>query len=170
MKFSIYPIRSSDIQEFEQVAKRCNSTSGYKWLSSSQIPSAIPESLRETNAYSALLMWERTSSGSVYLVFNGIRLDEKDNALDQEPFGIAVNSTGVNTNGIFIHHGDWHNRTTPITPEVQKILNSTSLGNYFPLGEVPQCSSGSLSDLRNTSHDRAFKNIMDKLSINSNSE
>jgi hypothetical protein len=116
-------------------------------------------------------MWERTSSSSIFLIFNGIRLDQKDNALDQEPFGIVINSTGASTYGIFIHHGDWPNRTTPITSEVQKILESTSLGNYFPLNEVPQSSSGSLTDLQNTSHERAFNKTIDRLlvSINKNS-
>ncbi len=170
MKFSTFSISSSQVEEFEQIAKKCNSSSGYKWFSSSQIPSAIPESLRN-KLPSAMLMWERRSSSSVFLVFNNIRLDHKDNALDQEPFGIVVNALGASTYGIFIHHGDWLNRTTPITPEVQKILESTSLGNYFPLYEVPQSSSGSLTDLKNTSHEWAFKKMINKLlvSINENS-
>ena len=89
MEFSTFSLSSSHIEEFEQIAKECNATSGYKWLPSSRIPSAIPESLRKQMT-SALLMWEPTSSGSVYLVVNGIRHDQKDNALDQEPFGIVV--------------------------------------------------------------------------------
>ena len=121
---------------------------------------------------SALLMWERNSSSSVFLVFNGMRLDKKDNAIDQEPFGIVINSTGANTYGIFVHHGDWPNRTIPITSEVQKILESTSLGNYFPLTEVPQSSSGPLTELKNTSHEGAFKKTINELliHINKNSE
>ena len=169
MEFSTFSLSSSHIEEFEQIAKECNATSGYKWLPSSRIPSAIPESLRKQMT-SALLMWEPTSSGSVYLVVNGIRHDQKDNALDQEPFGIVVNATGASAYGIFAHHGNWPNRTTPITPEVQKILESTSLGNYFPLDEVPQSSSGPLTDLKNTSHEGAFRTIVNKLvSINKNS-
>ncbi len=170
MKFSTFPLSSSQVEEFEQIAKKYNSTSGYKWLSSSQIPTAIPDSLRN-KLQSAMLMWERTNSSSVFLVFNNIRLDQKDNSLDQEPFGIVVNSSGASTYGIFLHHGDWLNRTTPITPEVRKILDSTSLGNYFPLYEVSQNSSGSLTDLKNTSHEGAFKEMINKLwiSINQNS-
>lgn len=170
MKFSTFSISSSQVEEFEQIAKNYNSSSGYKWFSSSQIPSAIPEALRN-KLPSAMLMWERNSSSSAFLVFNNIRLDQKDNSLDQEPFGIVVNSSGASTYGIFIHHGDWHNRTTPITPEVLKILESTSLGNYFPLGEVLQSSSGPLTDLKNTSHEGAFNAMINKLlvSINENS-
>ena len=117
MKFSIHKIEASAIQEFEKVADRCNSSAGFEWLSSSEIPSAIPKSLRE-KMHSALMMWEHTNSSALHLVFNGIRIDEKNNSLDQEPFGIVVNSTGVNPIGIFIHHGDWNNRTIPITPDI----------------------------------------------------
>jgi hypothetical protein len=114
---------------------------------------------------SALLMWERTSSGSIYLVCNGIRHDVKDNALDQEPFGIVVHSSGASPSGIFIHHGDWRRRTTPITPAVSQVLDSTSLGNYFPLGETPSGSSGPLADLSDTSHEGAFKTMLQKLKL-----
>jgi len=78
---------------------------------------------------------------------------------------IIVNSAGASTYGIFVHHGDWPNRTIPITPDVQKILESTSLGNYFPLDEVPQSSSGPLTDLKNTSHEGAFKKTINELLI-----
>ena len=159
MELSTYSISSTQRAEFEELAQKCKLESGYKWLSSSEIPSAIPEPLR-SKMPSALLMWERTSSGCVYLVCNGMRLDKKDNALDQEPFGIVVHSSGASTSGIFIHHGDWRNRTTPITPGVRLVLDSTSLGNYFPLGEVPSGSSGPLSDLSETSHEGAFRTML----------
>jgi hypothetical protein len=170
MKFNTLSLSSSQLEEFEQIAKQINSTSGFKWLSSSEIPTAIPESLRD-KLKSAMLMWERTSSSSVFLVFNNMRFDQKDNSLDQQPFGIIVNSSGASTYGIFIDHGNWPNRTTPITPEVLKVLESTSLGNYFPLSEVSQKSSGSLGDLKNTSHEGALKEMINKLriSINQNS-
>jgi hypothetical protein len=159
MKISTYSISSSQGAEFEELSKKCKLEAGYKWLSSTEIPSAIPDSLR-SKMQSALLMWERTTSGSIYLVCNGIRLDKPFNELDQEPFGIVVNSSGASTYGLFIHHGNWNNRTIPITPEVRQVLDSTSLGNYFPLGEVSSNSSGALSELRRTSHEGAFKAVL----------
>lgn len=165
MDFSTYSISSNQREELEKLVKDCLLESGYKWLSSSEIPSAIPLSLREKMP-SALLMWEHTTSGCMYLVCNGIRLDERANAFDQEPFGIVIHSTGASTSGIFIHHGNWNNRSVPITPEAQLVLQSTSLGNYFPLDEVPANSSGSLSDLKKTSHEGAF-NAMLKILMNS---
>ena len=115
MKVTTLSLSSSQLEEFEQIAKQYTSTSGFKWLSSSEIPTAIPKSLRN-KLKSAMLMWERTSSSSVFLVFNNMRFDQKDNSLDQQPFGIVVNSSGASTYGIFIDHGNWQNRTTPITP------------------------------------------------------
>ncbi len=159
MEFSTYSISSSQCSEFDEIAQECKLESGYKYLASSEIPSAIPESLR-LKMVSALLMWERTTSGCVYLVCNGIRLDKKANALDQEPFGIVVRSTGPSTSGFFIHHGTWLHRTIDISPEVRQILDSTSVGNYFPLGEVPSAPSGPLSDLSETSHEGAFRETL----------
>lgn len=168
MKFTTFSLNSSQLDEFEQIAKQYNSTGGFKWLSSSEIPKAIPKPLRD-KLKSALLMWERTNSSSVFLVFNNIRFDQKDNSFDQHPFGIVVNSSGANTYGIFIDHGNWQNRTTPITPEVISILESSSLGNYFPLCEkISQNSSGSLTDIKNTSHGSAFQEMISELKVSIN--
>lgn len=99
----------------------------------------------------------------MYLVCNGIRRDDNDNALDQELFGIVVHSSGASHRGIFIHHGNWCDRTTRITREVLRVLDSTSLGNYFPLGGAPAASSGPLSDLTQTSHEGAFRTVLQQL-------
>ena len=162
MEYSTLSISSTQREEFEKLAKERELESGYKWLSTTELPSAIPVSLR-SKLTSALLMWDRTSSGSVYLLCNGIRLDSKVNQLDQEPFGILVHSSGASHSGTFIHHGAWDGRTVDITPEVTQVLQSTSLGNYFPLGEVPSDSSGPLSDLSGTSHEGAFNSVVKAL-------
>ena len=64
---------------------------------------------------------------------------------------------------LFAHHGDWQNRTVPITDEVREVLSSTSLGSYFPLSEVPSASSGPLSDLKRTSHEGALHTLNTRL-------
>ncbi len=105
-------------------------------------------------------MWEQSTSGTIYLVLNGVRLDAKDNALDEEPFGIAVSSTGADTSGVFIHHGDWQGRTIPLSTTHSGLLASTSLGQYFPLSRVPNSSSGPITALAKTSHEGAFNRMM----------
>jgi hypothetical protein len=159
MQFSTLPISSSQQDEFEEIARDLDAKSGFRWLSTGEFPTVIPEELR-SKLVSTMLMWEQTDSGPIYLIFNGIRLDEKVNALDQEPFGIAVSSSGASTEGVFIHHGEWANRSVPLTSDAIEVLESTSLGNYFPLGEVPDISSGSLADLTATSHVGAFGAMM----------
>ena len=159
MDFSTFGISSSQQDEFERIAQGVDAQSGFVWLSTGELPSAIPEELRP-KLVSAMLMWEKTDSGPIYLVFNGIRLDPKANALDQEPFGLVVSSSGASTDAVFIHHGNWGNRSVPITSDVRRVLESTSLGNHFPLGEVPDMSSGSLEDLSGASHEGAFGAMM----------
>ena len=162
MKLSVLSLTSSQQAEFEELSRNLGMESGYRWLSSSELPSTIPPTLRPKLS-SALLMWERTSSDCTQIVCNGIRLEPKDNALDQEPFGVVVYSSGASTGGVFIHHGGWKGRTTPITSEVSQILASSSLGNYFPLGEVPSAGPGPLSDLSQTSHKDAFNAMIGQL-------
>jgi hypothetical protein len=162
MKITNHSLTSTQQTEFEDLAQRLRTESGYKWLSSDDLPTAIPRSLRD-KIPSALLMWDRTATGGTFIVCNGIRLDDKDDALDQHPFGLAILSSGASTAGIFIDHGNWSGRTIPITPDVRQVLESTSLGRYFPLGEVPQASSGPLSDLSGTSHEGAFRAVIRNL-------
>ena len=159
MKFSILSLTSTHQSEFETLSRSLDSSAGYRWLSKNDIPSRVPVSLR-AKMPAALMMWERTSSGCTVIVCNGIRLDRPARALDQEPFGVAVYSSGASTAGVFVHHGSWRGRTTRITPEIQTILGSTVLANYFPLGGAPSKSSGPLSDLSGTPHEGAFRAVM----------
>jgi hypothetical protein len=162
MKFSVHSLTSTQQTEFESLARSFPSTGGYRWLATADMPSAIPASLR-AKMRAALAIAEKTSSGCTILVCNGIRVDRKSSALDQEPFGVAVYSSGASTAGIFIHHGAWKNRTIPITPEIRLSLESTALAGYYPLGGAPSKSSGPLSDLSHTPHEGAFKAAMQQL-------
>lgn len=156
MKTSILSLTSTQQAEFEALSRKLGSSAGYRWLSGKGIPSRVPGTLR-SKMPAALMMWERTSSRCTVIVCNGVRVDKAARALDQEPFGVAVYSSGASTAGVFVHHGSWKGRTVRITPEVQGILNSTVLANYFPLGGAPSKSSGPLSDLSGTPHEGAFR-------------
>ena len=162
MKFSTRSITSTQCLEFEQLAGSLHTTAGYRWLSRDSIPSAVPWTLRRKMP-KALLMWERTSSGDTYLVCNGLRVDPKTNAIDQEPFGLVVRQSGASTGGMFIHHGAWRGRTTTLTPRLRAALESTSFGEFFPLAGVPSASSGPLSSLSHTPHSGAFSATVARL-------
>jgi hypothetical protein len=162
MKFSVLSLTSTQQSEFESLARGLGSSAGYRWLGKSDIPTAVPISLR-SKMPASLMMWERTSSGCTVIVCNGVRLDAKANALDQEPFGVAVYSSGASTGGIFAHHGSWRGRSIPITPQIQQLLDSTRLADYYPLGGVPSKSSGPLSDLSHTGHEGAFRTVLGRI-------
>lgn len=159
MKVSVRSIASTQLVELDDLARQPDRDAGYRWLETAEIPTVIPEALRRKFT-SALLMWERTSTGGTYLICNGIRLDQRANALDQEPFGVVVHTSGPSPSGVLIHHGGWTDRTVTITPAIRSVLESTSVGNYFPLGEVPSSSGGALSDLKETSHHGAFRAVV----------
>jgi hypothetical protein len=159
MEFSSMALSSNDQSEFEQIAAQLGSESGYKSLSTGELPRAIPDALR-SKLTGAVMMWERSTDGSVYLVVNAVRLDAGDYALDQQPFGVAVNSSGTDTSGVFIQHGDWPGRTVPLSTTHGNLLASTSLGYYFPFGDDPPSSSGPLTELAKTSHEGAFHRMM----------
>ncbi|HEX7049052.1 MAG TPA: hypothetical protein VF188_02480 [Longimicrobiales bacterium] len=160
--FRIRPLTSTQQAEFEDLARQVGAPSGYSWLQPHQLPTTIPATLR-TKLPTALLMWERTPSGTTILVCNGIRYDAKANALDQEPFGVAVYPSGASTAGIFAHHGSWNGRTAPLPPAIGDIIGSSSLWDYYPLSEVPSTSSGPLTDLKRTSYEGAFRAVVSQL-------
>lgn len=162
MNFSTRSITCTQRAEFEELARGLHTTAGYRWIRRDQIPTAVPQTLRKKTPR-ALLMWERKPSGDTYLVCNGLRVDLKADALDHEPFGVVVHSSGASTGGVFIHHGGWRGRTTPLTPELRTALESTSLADYFPLAGAPSASSGPLSDLSRTPHAGAFAATLARL-------
>jgi hypothetical protein len=159
MKTSVLSLTSTQKSEFEKLANIFPYGSGYIKLPHEKLPTAIPKSLRKKMPI-AVLMFEKTTDAHTYIVCNGIRHDKKANALDQEPFGVVVYSTGSSPSGVFIHHGKWARRSVPITPELQGNLTSTGLGDYFPLTDIPSASSGPISDLKRTSQEGAFKTMM----------
>ncbi len=164
MKFCIEPLTSTDLIEVEELAKDFWGTDegGYRRVSKNEIPNIIPETLRK-KLYGAMIMGQQTTDGKVCLVVNCIRPDWNDNAIDQNPFGIIVYTSGASTQGVYIQHGNWHERSIPLTAELKRIITSTSLGDYYPLKNEPHNSSGPLSDLSRTSHEGAFNTIINYL-------
>ena len=75
----------------------------YRIWSQSQIPSIFSPSFRE-KMDSALAIATETSTGGTYLVAVASRVDFKDRAIDQEPFGIIVHSTGAGASRVFLHN------------------------------------------------------------------
>ena len=72
-----------------------------------------------------------TSTGGTYLVTSTLRVDTKDQAIDQEPFGLIVHSTGASPMGMFLHHGDWEGRTEYPPQRFRDEVSESGIGDYF---------------------------------------
>ncbi len=164
MNFCINPLKSTEVEEVEELAKDFwgSDEGGYRRLSKQNVPNFIAEGLRE-KLYAAMLMGQKTSDGTLCLVVNCIRLDLNDNAIDQNPFGIILYTSGASTQGVYIQHGNWHERSIVLTPELKRIITSTSMGDYYPLNNEPPNSSVPLFELGPTAHEGAFNTVLNYL-------
>jgi len=112
---------------------------------------------------SVFIMASGTSSGNVYYMANGNRIDFSDNAIDQMPFGLAfVGSTPI-PSGCLIQHGDWFNRTTYPPNEFWELISASGIAHYYPLSELPIEHVGSITVLNIQSQESAFKTLVDAL-------
>ena len=159
MKFSTLAVMTEQQIELNNLVEEFNSGSWYKFLSQKEIPSVFPETLKQKLSH-AILMVDKSTTFNTFLMCNGVRIDSNSSAIDDQPFGIVITSTGASTEGIIIHHGDWLNRTKELTQELKTVLNSTSLADYYPVINPPLENSGHLSELDKTSHLGAFKAIV----------
>lgn len=112
-------------------------------------------------------LWEKTdslflmSSGSAvataYCMINCNRWDFRASAIDQEPILFAHIGGTPRLDGIVVHHGNWPGRTTEVPPEFYPYLDSSGLGNHFPIASIPGTMSGSITDLTHTAQRGAFE-------------
>lgn len=128
---------------------------GWRVVSRDALPSVFPDPLH-VKIDSALAITAETSTGGTYLVFSALRVDSKDRAVDMEPLGLIVHSTGVSSSGVFLHHGDWPGRSQPAPAEFWNAVDTYGIGDYFfarpPTGQM----SGSLDELP-VEHRGAFR-------------
>lgn len=134
---------------------------GWRVLPGRELPSVFPASFR-SKLDSALIIAEPTDTGGTYLVTSAVRVDFTDMALDHEPFGLIVHSTGADSYGVFVHHGAWEERTVHPPDTLWEGVSSTGIGDYFlavpPSGKL----EGSLEDLP-AGHRGAFDTVVQAL-------
>lgn len=135
----------------------------YKVLAQERIPGVFAPVLKGKCDY-AIVMVSNVTVASTVFVCNALRVDVKDGAIDQEPFGVAVIGDQPAQSGLFLHHGSWDGRTVRnVPPEFWGCVASSGVGNHYPFPELPPASFGSLSELKQTSHASAFKEIVERL-------
>jgi hypothetical protein len=119
---------------------------GWRIVPQVALPMVFPDALR-SKVDAALAVTAPTSTGGTYLIFSAIRPDTKEQALDVEPFGLIVDSSGPSSSGVFLHHGEWQGRTKPAPQEFWDSVERSGVGDYFFANPPEGKSAGSLDDL-----------------------
>jgi hypothetical protein len=127
-----------------------------------QVPTIVPFDLVR-KADSVLLVASGSASGTVFYMANVNRVEAGVLAVDQQPFALAFVGSAPTVSGCLIHHGRWDDRTTNPPEAFWRALTASGLGNCTPFSELPGKHAGSISELRVTSHSRAFEISIGKL-------
>jgi hypothetical protein len=134
---------------------------GWWLVPHADLPSVFPEEFRQ-KIDTALMIAAQTSTGGSYLVFSANRVDRKAQAVDIEPFGLIVHSTGVSASGVFLHHGDWESRTEKPPPQFWDEIRNSGIGNYFLTNPPEGRHFGTLDELPK-GHKGAFNAIVSEI-------
>ena len=128
-----FTLGSTQMSELRDLAGRGN---GFFYIGASEIPSIIPERLRQKWDSAAVIV--SPSAGAMAIV--GHRIDQKAGMMDHDPFLIAVSASMPYGNGVLIHHASYDGRSVR--------LPSSSMGaNYFRDHSPFGLSSGSTGQL-----------------------
>ena len=133
-------------------------TAGWQLLSRESIPSVFPERFRR-KLDSALVICASAGSGSTWLVCNAIRPDRPAGKLDQEPFAILVQPSGVEPIGMFLHHGKWQGRSQEPPAGFWRHVDQSGIGNYFLAHPPSGVTRGALEQLP-AGHREAFESAI----------
>jgi len=139
----------------------CVPTPGWRLVPGSELPSLFPDTSR-TKIGSAVVIAAPTSTGGAYLVFSANRVDVKAGALDIEPFGVILHSTGPGPSGAFIHHGTWADRTQDPPEAFWAEVSQSDIAQYFRTSPPASRSAGPLTEFPK-GHAGAFEAIVREL-------
>ena len=162
MKYDWFKIDYEDRNKWESICPpgeyRVYSGSAIHTILGSVLPDAL------INQYnSVFVMGSSTLNGNVYYMANGNRVDDKDGAIDQMPFGVAFVGVNPVPSGCLIQHGDWGNRTTHPPQEFWGHITSSGTASYYPLSEIPSDFAGIITDLKVDSQNTAFGKLVEVL-------
>jgi hypothetical protein len=134
---------------------------GWRVVPQYELPSVFPENFRR-KIDSALMISTPTSTGGTYLAYSANRVDCRARAIDIEPFGLIVHSTGVGSIGVFLHHGQWVERSAPLPPGFWDEVARSGVGEYFQTRPPEGRSQGTLEELPR-GHSGAFAAVVREL-------
>lgn len=124
----------------------CVPVPGWRIVPRNELPSVFPPAFLE-KIDSAVVIAAPTSTGGTYLVYSANRVDFKDGAIDIEPFGLIVHSTGPSSSGVFLHHGDWEGRTEPAPSRFWDDVQESGVGDWFIANPPQGITEGTLEQL-----------------------
>ena len=156
-KTSWLDLTSTQQAEIDAVAR----TNGWRIVGHGDLPTVLPVSFRE-KIDSAVVIASGTTSGVTYLVYDNLRVDVNDDAIDHDPFGIVVYSTGASPRGMLLHHGDWDGRTEQPPDSFWDYVRDSGIGDYFYTNPPSGQSTGTLENLPN-GHRGAFEAVVERI-------
>jgi len=134
---------------------------GWQLLPKYNVPEFFPPTFAD-KIDSVVAITAPTSTGGIYMVYSANRVDEKAKAIDIEPFGLIVHSTGASNWGMFIHHGDWDGRTEIPPNEIWDEIDRSGIGDYYLTSLPSTRQKGSLDELPK-GHREGFNTIIKAL-------
>ncbi len=158
-KYDWIDVKHQQVQELIALKQQIKCDPGYMVLSQDELPSVISAAL-QAKCPEALLMSSTTANDTTILVCNLYRVDQKDFALDQQPFAVAVTSTSTASSGLFIQHGNWDGRTNYNVPQAfWDIVAASGVGAVGPTIALPS-NNGPFSDLQGFPDEKAFMRVI----------
>lgn len=133
----------------------------YRVIGPEDMPSGILSPGLLAKTHSILVVSSGTDNGRIYFMFNLNRVDNND--IDQMPYGIAFDGTGVLPSGVLIQHGSYHPCRTTSLP--RDFYNYVAESGIYPLQEMPPKSAGPISDLKTGSQEDAFRLLVDQITV-----
>lgn len=157
MKPQFFDVNATQVNEVRNLCKPSN----YCLLGKSELPSCIPEGLKQ-KCIGALLMASTCETGDAYVV-NLLRNDEKAQDIDEMPYALIA---GHNTNAssCLIHHGRYQDRSKPYgEEEFWDIVEDSKIDKYIHFAGYPPNKVGPLADLKGSSHEKALTMVISKI-------
>ena len=136
---------------------------GFVMVAQGDLPSAIPLGLAG-KMDSAVFVVSGSAGDRAIAMWNGYRIDQRPQAVDEHPIAIMMISGSVQPEAVILDHGGWDGRTTPLSDEHKRYILNSGVGDYF-LSQPPEgVPSGSLGQLSPGRRD-AFEQCVNELEI-----
>jgi hypothetical protein len=153
-KVNAYNIPVENLPEIGEIIRKGD---GFKVLGKADFPRFLPKSFTE-KCDSATQIVSGSAGNTPIVMFNFHRVDGYN--IDEHPYGVMMLSGSVAISGSFLDHGDWSNRTTPVTKEHAQMINMSGIGDYYLNNPKYGVNSGSFHELSENEYN-AFKTFVD---------